>query len=69
MALAFASFEISIQMVGIPIFVGMIASIPHVRAKGDSPVGFRLVVLEDNNTPGSSSTHFPLAKCMLFFQS
>ena len=44
-ASVFASLGISIQMVGIPISVGMIASIPYVRANGDSPVGFRLVVL------------------------
>ena len=37
----FASSEISVRMVGIPIFVKMIASIPNVRANGDSPVGFR----------------------------
>ena len=45
MASVFASSGISVQMVGIPIFVGIIASIPYVRANGDSPVSFRLVVL------------------------
>ena len=44
-ASAFTSLEISIRMVGIPISVGMIDSILYVRAKGDSPVGFLLVVL------------------------
>ena len=43
-ALVFASSRIFIQMVGIPISVGMIASIPYVRVNGDSPVGFWLVV-------------------------
>ena len=45
MALVLASLGISFQMVGIPIFVGMIAFIPYVRANGDSLVGFRLVIL------------------------
>ena len=40
-----ASSRISVRMVGIPISVGMMASIPYARANGDSPVGFRLVVL------------------------
>ena len=39
------SLGISIRIVGIPISMGMIASIPYVRVNGDSPVGFRLVVL------------------------
>ena len=56
-------------MVGIPISVGMTASIPYVRAKGDMPVGFRVVVLWANKTPGSSSTHFPLAECSRFFRA
>ena len=34
-----------VRMVGIPIFVGMIASIPYVIANGDTPVGLRAVVL------------------------
>ena len=33
------------RMVGIPIFVGMMASIPYVIANGDTPVGLRVVVL------------------------
>ena len=41
----FSFSGIYVRMVGIPIFVGMIASIPYVRVKGDSPVGFWLVVL------------------------
>ena len=45
MALAFAFSGISTHTVGIPIFVGMMASIPYVRANGDTLVGFRLVVL------------------------
>ena len=45
MASAFAFFGISARMVGIPIYVGMMAFIPSVRANGDMPVGFRLVVL------------------------
>ena len=44
-ALTFASSGIYVRMVGIPISVGMIASIPYVRANGDSPVGFWLVFL------------------------
>ena len=39
------SLGISVRIVGIPIFVGIIASIPYVKANGDSPVSFRLVVL------------------------
>ena len=34
-----------VRMVGIPISVGMIASIPYVIVKGDMPVGLRAVVL------------------------
>ena len=45
MALTFAFSGISAHTVGIPISVGMMASIPYVRANGDTPVGFRLVVL------------------------
>ena len=40
-ASVFASSRISVQMVGIPISVGTIASIPYVRANSDSPIGFR----------------------------
>ena len=40
-----ASSGIPVQSVGIPIYVGIIASIPYIRANGDIPVGFRLVVL------------------------
>ena len=45
MTSAFAFSGISTLMVGILIFVGMMASIPYVRVNGDTPVGFRLVVL------------------------
>ena len=45
MALLLVSSRIPIRIMAIPIFVGMIASVPYVRANGDSPVGFRLVVL------------------------
>ena len=45
MALEFAFSGIFARTVGIPIFVGMMASIPYVRANGDSLVGFQLVVL------------------------
>ena len=45
MASMLASSGIPVRMVDIPIYVGMIASIPYVRANGDSPVGFRVVVL------------------------
>ena len=34
-----------VRMVGIPISVGMMASIPYVIANGDTPVGLRAVVL------------------------
>ena len=45
MALAFAFSGISTRMVGIPIPVGMMASIPYVRENGDMQMGFQLVVL------------------------
>ena len=45
MASVLVSSGIPVRIVGIPISVGMIASILYVRANGDSPVGFRLVVL------------------------
>ena len=45
MASAFAFSGISARTVGIPISMGMMASIPYVRANGDTPIGFRLVVL------------------------
>ena len=45
MALAFAFLGIFARMVGILIFVGMMASIPYMRVNGDMPVGFRLVIL------------------------
>ena len=44
MASALASSGILVRSVGIPIFMGIIASI-LVRANGDIPVGFRVVVL------------------------
>ena len=34
-----------VRKVGIPISVGMIASIPYVIVNGDMPVGLRVVVL------------------------
>ena len=61
MASVFASLGISVRVVGILISMGMIVSIPYVRANGDSPVGFRLVVLYAHNTPSSSSTHLVVA--------
>ena len=36
---------IFVQSVGIPISIGIIASIPQVSAKGDIPVGLPTVVL------------------------
>ena len=45
MALTLVSSGILVRIVGIPISVGMIASILYVRANGDSPIGFQLVVL------------------------
>ena len=45
MVSAFAFSGISVRMMGILIYVGMMASIPYMRANGDMPVGFRLVVL------------------------
>ena len=53
----------------IPISVGMMASIPYVRANGDTPIGFKLVVLLAHKDPGSSSTHFPLVECIRFFRA
>ena len=44
-ALVLASSGTSVRMEGNPIYVGMIASIPYVRANCDSPVDFQLVVL------------------------
>ena len=41
----FPSSRVFVRMVGIPISVGMMASIPYVIAKGDTPVGMRAVVL------------------------
>ena len=45
MASTFTFSRISARMVGIPISLGMIASIPYVRVNDDMPVGFWLVVL------------------------
>ena len=45
MAPTFSFSGISARMVGIPIYVGILASIPYVRANDDMPVGFWLVVL------------------------
>ena len=44
MASAFAFLKFFARMVGIPISVGMMASILYVRANDDMPVDFRLVV-------------------------
>ena len=41
----FSLSGVFVRMVGIPIFVGMIASIPYVIVNGDMPVGLRAVVL------------------------
>ena len=68
-SLAFSFSRISVRTMGIPISMGMMASIPYVRVNSDTPVGFRLVVLYAHKTPGSSSTHFPLAECRLFFRA
>ena len=45
MASPFAFLGIYARTVGIPISMGMIASIPYVRANSDIPVDFQLVVL------------------------
>ena len=45
MASTFAFSRISAHTVGIPIYVGMMASTPYMRANGDTPVDFQLVVL------------------------
>ena len=45
MASMLVSSGIPVRIVGIPISMGMIASISYVRVNGDSLVGFRLVVL------------------------
>ena len=37
--------EVFVRMVGIPISVGMMASIPYVIANGDTLVGLRAMVL------------------------
>ena len=41
----FPCLVVFVRMVGIPIFVGMIASIPYVIVNGDMPEGLRAVVL------------------------
>ena len=69
MTSTFAFSRIFVRTVGIPISMGMMAFIPYVRANDDTPVGFRLVVLYAHKTPGSSSTHFPLAECRRFFRA
>ena len=45
MTSAFSFLTIFVRTVGIPNSTRMMASIPYVRANGDTPVGFRLVVL------------------------
>ena len=66
-ASTFAFSRISAHTVSIPIFVGMMTSIPYGRANNNIPVSFRLVILYANKTHGSSSTHFPFAECRFFF--
>ena len=41
----FSDSSVAVRMVGRPISVGITASIPYVSAKGEMPVGFRVVVL------------------------
>ena len=41
----FPCLEVFVRIVGIPISMGMMASIPYVIANGDTPVGLRAVVL------------------------
>ena len=60
---------ISVRSVGIPIFVGTMASIPKVSAKGDIPVGLQAVVLYAQSTPGSSSAYLPLVESNRFFKA
>ena len=69
MGSAFSFSGITAHTVGIPISVGVMASIPYVRANGDTLVDFRLVVLWVHKTLGSSSTHFPLVECGRFFRA
>ena len=45
MSSKFAFLGISACTLDIPIYVGMMVFIPYVRANGDMPVGFQLVVL------------------------
>ena len=45
MASAFTFSGISTRTMGILVSMGMMAFIPYVRANGDTPVGFWLVVL------------------------
>ena len=45
MASAFAFIGNVVRIVGIPISMGMMASIPYVRVNGDMTIGFQLVVL------------------------
>ena len=40
-----------------------------MSAKGDIPVDQRVVVLYAQSTPGSSSTHLPLAESNRFFKA
>ena len=44
-ASTFSFLGISASMVGIPISMGMMTSIPNVRANDDIPIDFQLVVL------------------------
>ena len=47
---------------------GMIASVPYVNENGISPVATRLMVLLAQSTPGSFSTHLPLALFKFFYR-
>ena len=67
--LVFGCSNISVQSVGMPIFVGIIASIPLVSAKRDTPAGLGVVVLYAQSSPGSSSTHLILAEYNPFFKA
>ena len=67
-ASAYSFSRIYVRTMGIPISMGMMASIPYVSVNGDTLVGFQLVVLYAHKTPGSSSTHFPLTECRLFLE-
>ena len=56
-----------VRAVGMPISVGIIASISYARAKGVFLVGCPGVVRLAHRTLGNSSTHFSLAFSSFFF--